>query len=174
MDTCDISGGINVTIFDLVASGYRMGRQIIHNMCADLTPEEFQHQPFTGANSAAWIVGHLALTAKRSAERLGATGVPEVSQEFVGRFKATRQPAVGQPNLGSKTELLALLDVAIDKLMEAIRQLPPESLVGPATNSAPPFITCAGDMLLFGAMHITMHCGQLSTIRRSLGKPPLV
>ena len=29
-----------------------------------------------------------------------------------------------------------------------------------------------GEAVLFGAMHITMHCGQLSTIRRSLGKPP--
>jgi hypothetical protein len=35
-------------------------------------------------------------------------------------------------------------------------------------------VTNSGEMLLFGVMHITMHCGQLSTIRRSLGKPPLV
>jgi uncharacterized damage-inducible protein DinB len=165
---------MNVTTFDLVASGYRMARQMVHGMCADLTPEEFQHQPVPGANSAAWIVGHLALTAKRTAERLGATGVPEVSEEFKGQFKATRQSAGDQPNLGNKTDLLALLDVAMEKLMDAIRRLPAEALVGPAPNPAPVFVTNFGDMLLFGAMHATMHCGQLSTIRRSLGKPPMV
>ena len=31
-----------------------------------------------------------------------------------------------------------------------------------------------GEALLFGALHLTMHCGQISTIRRSLGKPPMV
>jgi hypothetical protein len=163
-----------VTTFDLIASGYRMSWQLLHNMCADLTPEEFQHQPVPGANSAAWIVGHLALTAKRTAERLGATGVPQVSDEFVARFKATRQTAGSQSNLGSKSELLALLDAAIEKLMETIRKLPPESLTGPAPATAPPFVKSSGDMMLFGALHISMHCGQLSTIRRSLGKPPLV
>jgi DinB superfamily len=163
-----------VSTFDLIASGYRMGCQLVHSMCADLTPEEFQRQPLPGTNSAAWIVGHLALTAKRTAERLGATGVPQVSDDFVARFKATRQQAGNQTELGSKSELLALLDAAIEKLMEAIKVLPPESLTGSAPTTAPPFVKNSGDMMLFGAMHITLHCGQLSTIRRSLGKPPLV
>jgi len=163
-----------VTTFDLIASGYRMARQMAHNMCADLTSEEFQHQPVPGANSAAWIVGHLALTAKRTAERLGATGMPEVSEEFIARFKATRQTAGAQANLGSKSELFALLDVAMEKLMEAIRRLPPEALVGPAPTPAPAVVTNSGEMVLFGVMHIMMHCGQLSTVRRSLGKPPLL
>jgi hypothetical protein len=70
--------------------------------------------------------------------------------------------------------LFTLLDAAIEKLMEAIKGLPPEALTGPAPKTAPPFVENSGDMMLFGVMHITMHCGQLSTIRRSLGKPPLV
>jgi hypothetical protein len=163
-----------VTTFDLIASGYRMGCQLVHNLCADLTPEEFQHQPMPGANSAAWIVGHLALTAKRTAERLGATGMPQVSDDFVARFKATRQQAGNQSQLGSKEELLALLDVSIEKLMESIKGLSPEALTGPAPPTAPPFVKSYSDMMLFGAMHITVHCGQLSTIRRSLGRGPLV
>jgi hypothetical protein len=100
--------------------------------------------------------------------------VPEVSEEFVARFKTTRQAAGNQSDLGSKEELLALLDAAAEKLIEVIRRLPPEALTGPAPKTAPPFVKDSGDLLLFGAMHITMHCGQLSTIRRSLGKPPLI
>jgi uncharacterized damage-inducible protein DinB len=163
-----------VTTFDMIASGYRMACQFLHNLCADLTPEEFEHQPVPGANSAAWVVGHLALSASRTAQRLGATGMPEVSEEFVAKFKATRQSAASQAQLGTKTELFALLDAAIEKLTEAILRLPPEELSGPAPKSVPPFVKSSGDLLLFGAMHITMHCGQVSTIRRSLGKPPLI
>ena len=54
-----------------------------------------------------------------------------------------------------------------------MRTLPVEGLDGPALNPGR-FATNYGEAILFGAMHFTMHCGQLSTIRRSLGKPPQV
>ena len=33
---------------DLLAGGYRMGRQMIHGFCDDLTEAEFHHQPLFG------------------------------------------------------------------------------------------------------------------------------
>jgi hypothetical protein len=163
-----------MTTFDLAAAAYRMGAQYLRNICADLTPEEFQHQPVPGTNSAAWIVGHLTLSVRRAAERYGATDVPPLKDDFVERFKATRQQAGNQTNLGSKEELFAAFDVMVEKAMEAIRKLPPETLTAPPPTPAPAVVKSSGEMLFFGAMHITLHCGQISTIRRSLGKPPLV
>ena len=163
-----------MTAFDLIIAGYRMGCQSVHRMCADLTPGEFQYQPISGTNSAAWIVGHLALSLKRAGERAGATGMPEVSEEFSARFKTTRHAAGNQLDLGSKEELLGLLDATNEKLMEAFKHLPPEALVGPPPNPAPAVVTNSAEMFLFGTLHIMLHCGQISTIRRSLGKPPLV
>jgi hypothetical protein len=160
-----------VTTNELLAAGYRMGHQVVHLMCDDLTEEEFRHQPIPGANSAAWIVGHLAVTARRTAERVGATGLPALTEEYVGLFSATKKPAGMQTDLGTKAELFALLDVSVGKLVDAVRQLPPESLHAPAPNRLP-LATNYGEALLFGALHFTLHCGHLSTIRRSLGKPP--
>ena len=37
-----------------------------------------------------------------------------------------------------------------------------------------PLATNRAEAIQFGAIHIAMHTGQLSTIRRSLGKPPVV
>ena len=151
-----------------------MGLQSIQRFCADLTPDEFFHQAVPGSNSAAWIIGHLTISAKRAADRVGATGLPEIGDDFVARYKATRQPAGDQRGLDAKGELLALFESVTNKLMEAIRRLPPEAVTGPPPNPAPPWVTNSGEMLLFGAMHFTMHGGQISTIRRSLGKPPMV
>lgn len=156
---------------ELLAGGYRMGYRMVRAMCDDLTEAEFHHQPVPGTNSAAWIVGHLAVTVRRTAERLGATDLPILTEEFIAQFSVTRQPAVPQAELGRKEELLALLDVSIEKLMEALRTLPADGLTGP-TPGPSRFATNYGEAILFGAMHITMHCGQISTIRRSLGKPP--
>ena len=158
---------------ELLVGGYRMGCRMVELMCEDLTETEFHHQPVTGANSAAWIVGHLAVTARRSSERLGATELPVLTEEFVGRYSQTRRSAGMQSELGSKKELLMLFAVCTDKLIEALRTLPAEGLDGPALNPGR-FANNYGEAILFGAMHITMHCGQISTIRRSLGKPPQV
>jgi hypothetical protein len=158
---------------ELLASGYRMGRQLIHMMVDDLTAEEFGHQPVPGANCAAWVVGHLAVTARRTAERLGATGLPELTEEYVGQFSATKHPAGAQSDLGTKAELLALLDVCVDKLIGALLVLPAEALANPPANPGP-FATNYGEAVLFGALHVALHGGQLSTLRRSLGKPPAV
>jgi uncharacterized damage-inducible protein DinB len=162
-----------MTTLDLIASGYRIGKNFVHNFCRDLTPEEFHFQPVPGANSAAWIVGHLAHTLMQTAKRLGVVIDAAGDEEFLIGFKETRHAAGVQHNLGIQAELLALFDRYIDKVIETVPLLTNEILLAPASN-APAFVSNRGEMLLLGAMHITLHVGQLSTIRRSLGKPPLL
>jgi hypothetical protein len=158
---------------EVIAAGYRMGQKMVHGFVDDLTADEFRHQPLPGTNCAAWIVGHLAVAVRRTAERLGATDLPVLSEEFVGRYSQTKKPAGAQTDLGEKEELLALFDRVAEKLLDAVLKLPPEALTRPAPPSLR-LATNAGEALLFGSLHIGMHCGQLSTIRRSLGKPPVM
>ena len=101
---------------DLLAGGYRMGRQLVHMMVDDLTAEEFRYQPVPGVNSAAWIVGHLAVVARRTAHRLGCTDLPGLTEEFIARFSVTKKAAAAQLDLGEKAELLSLLDVCVEKV----------------------------------------------------------
>src|SRR5688572_22384727 len=108
---------------ELLAAGYRMGVRMVHMMCDDLTDAEFQHQPVPGANSPAWIVGHLAVVARRTAARLGATDLPVLTEEYVARFSTTKKPASEQKELGEKAELLALLDVSAAKAMDAMGKM---------------------------------------------------
>jgi hypothetical protein len=158
---------------DTIAAGYRMAKMLIHRMVDDLTPAAFAHQPCPGANTAAWLIGHLAVSLRRSAERLGGTDLPPVAPDLIDRFTQTKKPADVQADLGDSKELLNLFDVCIEKMIELSKQLPPEKLAGP--SSAPgPFANNLAEGLLFGSLHIAMHSGQLSTIRRSLGKPPVV
>ena len=160
-----------MTTNELLVAGYRMGLRMVHLMCDDLSAQEFHHQPLPGTNSPAWIVGHLAVTAHRGATRMGATGLPTLTEEFTAQFNTTKQPAGDQQKLPEKEELLAFLDGSVTKLMEAVSKLPAEALTRPSPAPGP-FATSYGEAVLFGSLHITMHCGQLSTIRRSLGKPP--
>jgi hypothetical protein len=158
---------------DILAAGYRMSAQLFHRMVDDLTPEEFNRQPVPGANCAAWVVGHLALTLRNSARRVGGTDLPDIPADVADKLKATRQPAGEQCGYGDPKALLAVFDACLERLISAIGRLPAEALAG-GSDIPVPFATNRAEAVLFGAIHIAMHTGQLSTIRRSLGKPPVV
>ena len=162
-----------MTATDLIASGYRMAKGMVHRFTDGLTSDEFRHQPVPGANSAAWVVGHLALTLRKTAERLGATDLPPLPAGLAERFQQTGKSAADQSDLGDPAELVALFDTYIDRVAEAVKSLPAEALIAPPANRAGLALN-AGEGLLFGSLHIAMHTGQLTTIRRSLGKPPVV
>ena len=61
--------------------------------------------------------------------------------------------------------MLLLVAVALMKLPAATLQSDPPS--------ASPLFVDRGESLLFLGLHTAMHLGQLSIIRRSLGRPPL-
>jgi hypothetical protein len=157
---------------DLLAAGIRMSTALIHRMVDDLTPDEFLHQPAPGANCAAWIVGHLATTLHRTLGRVGATDLPALPDDVAAKFQTTRAAAGRQEGYGDPKALLALLDDRAERLQAAYLNLPAEAFAADM-EFKPPAATNRGEMLLFLALHTSVHAGQLSTIRRSLGKPPL-
>jgi hypothetical protein len=161
-----------MTTHDAIAAAYRMSGQMIHRMTADLTAADYRHQTAAGANSAAWVIGHLAVTLWRTADRLGAADLAPLPPGLLDAFTQTGKPAGDQSGLGDPTELLKLFDANLAKVIEVVPRIPAEKLNEPATR--PGFAATFGEGVLFGALHIVMHSGQLSLIRRSLGKPPVV
>lgn len=155
---------------DAIVAAYRMGHGLLHRMTDDLPPEGFRHQPVSGANSAGWVVGHLAVVLHRTADRLGANP-PPLPDGFAEQFAVTKQPAGEQPDYGEPAELVRLFDLYLKVVAEAVGRVPAETLAGPTKTA---FSSNFGEGLLFGAMHIAMHSGQLSLVRRGLGMPPLV
>jgi hypothetical protein len=161
-----------MTPHDVIAHGYRMAKALLHRMTDDLTPEEFRFQPCAGANSAAWIVGHLAATLHGTARRMGAADLPTVPADFAGRFLKTGKAAETQADLGDPAEMLKVLDASLDAIIGGVRAVPVEKFDEPSAVLS--IAGTFGELLLFGSLHVSMHVGQLSTIRRALGKPPVV
>jgi hypothetical protein len=158
---------------DLFAHAYESGRKLVHRMVDDLSPDEWVRQPVPGANNAAWIVGHLTLTLRNGLRRKRIRDLPDFPDELDGKFLATKQVAGEQTGYGDPTALLALFDAYMDRLVAWVRGLSTEELAATPENPGP-FSTTFAEGVQFGALHIAMHVGQLSTIRRSLGRPPVV
>ena len=137
----------------------------------DLSPSDFLHRPTAGANCAAWIVGHLALSERSVLKRIGAP-LPDLPEGFEKRFSRDEGcPQAGE--FGDVSNVVSVFDEHRQRLIDAVTSMPPEQLDKPMEKPHPMFRT-VGDMIMFMALHATMHGGQISTIRRSLGRPPLV
>jgi hypothetical protein len=161
------------TANDLIAYTLAATQQMLTNFCQDLTPQEYLHRPCTGGNAAAWLVGHLILTERHLLTRAGVTDLPPLPDGFEKRF--SREPeAPKASDFGDVSILLPLFTQHRQLLIDAVRKLPSEILDKPLDKPHPRFKT-TGELLSFlGGPHVAMHAGQITIIRRSLGRPPLM
>jgi len=131
---------------DLLASAYTMAAQLFHRLVDDLTPDEYLRQPCPGANSAAWVVGHLTGSLRNSLRRLGGTDLPELPQGLAGKFVATKQVAGEETDLGDPKELLKLFDGYVERFVAIIRTLPADRLTS-VPEVRGPFATNFGEAI---------------------------
>jgi hypothetical protein len=157
---------------EAIAYALRTSKMMLHRFLDDLKPAEFEHQPLPGANCAAWIVGHLTLTDRRTILALGGTDSPGLPAGFEERFATTRAQAGKQGGFGDPKELMRLFDAYRDRLIETVLAASVEKL-REAPSVQVPLFSDKGEMTMFMGLHTAFHMGQATLIRRSLGYPPL-
>lgn len=161
-----------MTSNDVIVNSLTVSAMLLERYTADLTPAEYLHRPCGDANCAAWLIGHLILTERNGLKRLGVTDVPALPEGFEQRF--SRDPAAPKASdFGDVTALMPLFKQHRGMLIEAVKRATPEQLATPLEKPHPMFAT-VGESANFIALHVTMHAGQVTIIRRSLGRAPLV
>lgn len=146
-------------------------RRMLHMFVDDLTPPERLHRACAGANCIDWTVGHLILTERLFHQRIGATS-PSIPEGF-DKLYARDDVAPKQLDYGDTSGLMALFDDQRNATIERVRRMSPAELSRPLEKPHPRFSTL-GDAIAFCSLHVAMHAGQMSLIRRTLGKPPVV
>lgn len=157
---------------NVIAYAIKTSQTMLDSFVQDLSPQDYLHRPVAGANCVAWIVGHLILTDRVALGRLGQTELPALPEGFEQRF-ARDEHAPSAADYGDTSALRPLWNQHRELLAEAASNLSAEQFSQPLEQPRPLFKT-VGEMLHFMALHATMHAGQISTIRRSLGRPPLI
>jgi len=125
-----------------------------------------------GANCPAWIIGHLVLSSRGMMKRLGVVSLPELPEGFETRF-ARDELAPNSDDYGDVSVLLPLFEQHHDLFAGRIETLTPEQMATPLPQPHPMFGTL-GEMAAFAPVHVAVHAGHISLIRRGLGRKPLV
>jgi uncharacterized damage-inducible protein DinB len=156
----------------LLSHSLKSSGMLVEMFCADLSSKELLHRPCVGANCAAWIVGHLIDSDYRVAKMINSSNLPELPAGFGARFSRDARAASAN-EFGDTTILIPLFRECRGVFVSAAAALTDETLEAKLEKPNARFSTI-GEMVTFMAVHTAMHAGQISTIRRSLGRPPLV
>jgi hypothetical protein len=160
------------TANEILAHNLIISQKLLQRYTSDLAASDYLHRPTPKANCAAWLIGHLVLTERRALELLNVTDPPPVPTDFARRF--SREEGCPQANeFGDVMALMPLFDEHRTRLIDAVRRAGPELLDKPVDKPHPMFNT-VGQFTSFASHHVMLHAGQITIIRRSLGRPPLV
>jgi len=160
------------TVNDVIAHSLTQSAMLLNRYTADLTPQEYLHRPTPKANCVAWTIGHLTLSDRNVLKRLGVSDLPPLPDGFEKRF--SRDAGCPEASeFGDVSQLLPLFNQHRQRLIDAVKRATPQQLSAPLEKPHPMFAN-AGEMALFMSAHAAMHAGQVTIVRRSLGRPPLI
>ncbi len=147
--------------------------QYCRRLVGDLPDDRLAEQPVAGINHPAWILGHLAWTADRALEVLGATAM--VPAEWAALFGRGSTPSTSRAVYASKDELVNAVEQGYQQLRQSARSASPEQLSRPTTVAlAKETLPTSQELIAFLLSgHMGMHLGLLSAWRRLIGLPPL-
>jgi uncharacterized damage-inducible protein DinB len=160
------------TLNDAIAHSLTIAQALVKRYTDDLKPQEYLHRPAEKANCTAWLLGHLALSDRRTLEAMGAQ-VPALPEGFAERF-SQKEGCPQAIEFGDVSQAVSAFHEHRSRLIEAVRQAAPEQLDKPLARAIPNLAQTVGELANFMAVHSAMHAGQITIIRRSLGKPPVV
>jgi uncharacterized damage-inducible protein DinB len=157
---------------DVLVHSLSSSQKLLNRYCEDLTPAEYLHRPCGGANCVAWLIGHLVISERSALGRVGMTDVPPLPEGFEKRFARDAEAPKAEA-FGDVSILLPLFNQHRQLLIDTVKGMPVEKLEQPLEKPHPMFGNI-WSVVNFMALHVSMHAGQITIIRRSLGRPPLM
>jgi len=159
---------------DAIVHSLVTSQRLLNRFCEDLKPDEYLHRPCSGGNATAWILGHIIMTDRSVLKRAGVSDLPPVPEGFEQRFSRDEQ-APKATDFGDVTILLPLFNRHRELLIEAVSEMSPAALEKPLDKPHPLYGSRTWEAIHFASgVHTATHVGQITIIRRSMGKPPIV
>jgi hypothetical protein len=162
-----------MTHAQIVTDALSRSLEMMKMTLADFSDADVLARPASGANHAAWQLGHLAAAEARMVAAAAGKGEPELPAGFAERFKKDTAGSNEAAAFPKKSELLDVFASVRKASIEWAASLTPEQMDRPAPESIRAFCPAVGHMPGVLTEHTAMHLGQFQVIRRALGKPVL-
>ncbi|HYV37117.1 MAG TPA: DinB family protein [Gemmataceae bacterium] len=139
---------------------------------SDLSDADLLVRPVPNANHAAWQLGHLisaeSYLVKQIIPDAKYPELPKGFDEQYGKEGSTRDTG-----FLAKAAYLEMFANARKATLAAVEKLTDADLDKPVTGNMAKYCPTWGAMLIMVSNHVLMHTGQITVLRRKLGKPVL-
>ena len=138
----------------------------------DLNDADFLAQLPGEGQTANWIYGHLATSEDWFMSKLTGSSL-QISADDHERYKAGQALTTDPGAYLSKADVLSLFQTQRERTLGALSKADTSSWDSPAPEGLPPMMETVGSVWGVVGTHSFWHLGQVTAIRRMLGKPPM-
>ena len=158
-----------------IVYGLKFSGNMLGTFTGDLSRQDLHHRIVPAANPAAWIIGHLILAERSALKLLGVAPetLPALPYDGFEKRFAQDASAARAEHYGDAEVLPAVFKEHREALIRAVESAD-DSVFDRPLEKPMRIASTVGELLLFFPIHVASHMGQVSSIRRSLGRPPLV
>jgi hypothetical protein len=159
---------------DAIKTALRSTGHLVNFFLSDLSDADLLVRPVPGANHAAWQLGHLiAVEHRMISKNIPEAPLPELPAGFAEKYTKETAASDDAGAFLKKAEYQALFNNLREASVAAVEKLPEADLDRPTTGPVAKLAPTVGALLLLASYHTTLHLGQVSAVRRKLGKPVL-
>ncbi|MDB5325512.1 MAG: DinB superfamily protein [Phycisphaerales bacterium] len=148
---------------------YARSSFILNGMTLDLKGDDWLHTAVDESNCAAWIIGHLIVVEHWAMSHITEATPFKVDEAFKATFGKGSMPTP-KTDYGDISRLMPMWTMQRTRMVELVTALPAADFDKPIEH---PTFKNIGQLVALIPVHTSLHTGQISTIRRSLGKPAL-
>jgi len=153
---------------DLIRGAFARAQMVSDMLLEDLDESEIMMRPAEHANHIAWQLGHLIVSFNMFGNKVRADSMPALPEGFVEQHSKETSASDDASGFLSKGEYLDLLNQNREGLVGLVAEA---DLDAAAPEEMQGYCQSVGDMLDLAASHELMHSGQITVLRRRLGKP---
>ncbi len=158
----------------LLTSALESSRKMIEWIVSDFADSELLVRPVPGANHIAWQLGHL-ITSERDIVlgQLPTASMPALPSGFEAAHSKETAGSDDPKAFLSRSEYMALLGSMREATIAEVSRLTDADLDRATEGGLASFCPTLGNAIGLLNDHIMMHLGQVTVVRRKLGKPVL-
>jgi hypothetical protein len=153
---------------------FRFMQGYLEKLLTDLSDEELGRALPGAVNPPIYVLGHLAISNDFTLGLLGQPTVcPQAWMEAFGPGSSPENMKIPYP---TRQELMSAIRRGHECVCSAVPSADPQAMAQPQSFSFfenTPIKTVGDCVALLLTTHFSLHIGQLSLMRRQLGKPPL-
>ena len=157
--------------FDYLVDVYRRMTGMLQFHLADMSDAELLTRPAPSANHIAWQLAHLINSTTNIANMATPGALPVLPEEF--SKTAGKDGSKLDGGFENKQQLIDRFTKVMDGAAAWAQKLSDADKATPTPDKMHGFAKTVGELAIMLPVHVSMHVGQIQSIRRKLGKPVL-